>query len=128
MRQNNFSIQLFHLHDSRLVRVHSQIDQVSDRLGHPRRVQTTLGQDSANDRVFITLGDIAASDDNIFEKQARIRAMLARVGEFSFGQGSMHPSRLHDRDQYFVGEVVGFEVDGVRYDVSTVTDVIICKA
>ena len=86
MRQYNLFIQFLGLHQTRLVRVRSQINKMGDHLRYPRAVQTTLGQDAANNRVLVSLGDIAAGHHNIFEKQTRIRAMLAGVGQFPFRQ------------------------------------------
>lgn len=119
MRQDDLHAHIFRPHQARFIRVGCQVYQMSNRAGHSRAMDATLGQHSSDDRILVSLRDIATSHHHIVQKETRIRAVLARVGNFPLNQGGVYPRWLDHRDESLAGEVVGEKIDGIRHDMGT---------
>lgn len=85
-------------------------------------VKTTHGQHAADDRILIAFGDIATGDNHIAEEQSRIRAVLARIGQFHLRDRDVQPLGLHDGDQSVTGILIFRKVGSGRNDMSEFVD------
>lgn len=94
------------------LRLHRQRHQMRRTARQARRIQSAHGQHAADDGILVALGQIDTADDDLVHEQARVRVVLARVGEFPLGEGDVHPLRLDDGDEQVADGVVAGEVDG----------------
>lgn len=108
----------FHIHPPTqdhpsLIRLCGQIHQVSNQPRNLGAINPALREHPPDNRILVSIRDIAAGDNHIVQKESRVGTVLAGIGDLPLRQRRMQPLGLNDGDEGLVGGIVDGEINSI---------------